>query len=251
MKKNLAQLIALGLLALPLAGTLRAVEDPNAAAEKRLRDTLRNTMLQLRTAQNEQSALQAAQTELEEKNKELTKKTEDLTKELAKLQKTNAAEKDASAATITTLTGKVDAQEKEGVRLNASLEKWKEGYAKAVDVAKTKDSERAVLASKVVTFERRVAVRDVKNAEMFKLGSEILKRYEKFGLGTALAAREPFVGVSRIKMQNMVQDYQDKLIDQKIKAADDSPPAATAPAATDKPKASDAEKDKSAPKAKA
>jgi hypothetical protein len=52
---------------------------------------------------------------------------------------------------------------------------------------------------------------------MYRIGSEILKRYEGFGLGTAIAAREPFVGSMRVKLQNLVQDYADKLAEQKIK----------------------------------
>ena len=35
--------------------------------------------------------------------------------------------------------------------------------------------------------------------------------------GEALTAREPFVGVTRVKFENLIQDYQDKLADQKIK----------------------------------
>jgi hypothetical protein len=52
---------------------------------------------------------------------------------------------------------------------------------------------------------------------MFKVGSEILTRFEKFGLGTAITAREPFIGLTRVKLQNLMQDYADKLADQKIK----------------------------------
>jgi hypothetical protein len=49
------------------------------------------------------------------------------------------------------------------------------------------------------------------------LGKEILERYEKFGLGTALTAREPFVGTTRVRLQNLVQEYSDKLSEQRIK----------------------------------
>ena len=51
----------------------------------------------------------------------------------------------------------------------------------------------------------------------YKTGSEILSRYENFGLGEAIVAREPFVGITRVKLQNLIQEYGDKLADQKIK----------------------------------
>ena len=52
---------------------------------------------------------------------------------------------------------------------------------------------------------------------MYKIGSEVLQRFENFGLGTALTAREPFVGTTRVKLQNLFQDYADKLADARIK----------------------------------
>jgi hypothetical protein len=73
------------------------------------------------------------------------------------------------------------------------------------------------LASESIVLKRKLDDRDRKNFELFKLGNEILKRYEKFGLGDALAAREPFTGITRVKLQNLVQDYQDKLADQRVK----------------------------------
>ena len=42
-------------------------------------------------------------------------------------------------------------------------------------------------------------------------------RLENFSYGTALAAREPFVGATRVKLENEVQGYKDKLLDPKLK----------------------------------
>ena len=52
---------------------------------------------------------------------------------------------------------------------------------------------------------------------MFRTANEILTRYERFGLGEALAAKEPFVGVTRVKLENLIQEYEDKLVDERIK----------------------------------
>ena len=57
----------------------------------------------------------------------------------------------------------------------------------------------------------------VRNITMYEVGLEIIDRYEKFGLGDAILAREPFVGTTRVKFQNLIQNDQDKLADQKIK----------------------------------
>ncbi len=175
----------------------------------RLREMLRTTILQLRQAQTDNAALQAAQAESAAKLKDLTDKLETITKQ-------SAADKEASDKTIADLKAHVADQDTQIAQLKDALAKWQDGYKKAADIANAKESERAKLAMQVILLQRKVDDREAKNAELFRIGNEILSRYERFGLGTALAAREPFVGITRVKLENQVQDYQDKLLDQKI-----------------------------------
>ena len=85
------------------------------------------------------------------------------------------------------------------------------------DYAKQTEAKRADLASKIIILDRRIAEQQVKNTEMYRLANEVLDRYAQFGLGTAISAREPFVGIMKVKFQNLVQDYQNKLTDQTIR----------------------------------
>jgi len=213
-------LLSLGIAAAVFCTTncLRAA-DPNET-EKKLRETLRNTMLQLRSTETERATLQAAQTESEEKIKAQLAEIEALKKEKADLIKKAAAEKDLADKSIADLQGKVTDREKEAARLTESLSKWKAGYQKVADLARAKEDERAKKAAEVVLLERRVADQKMRNDEMYKVGSEILTRYQKYSLGEALLAKEPFTGVMRVKLQTLVQDYGDKLADQKIKVSD-------------------------------
>jgi hypothetical protein len=178
-------------------------------------------MLQLRTAETERAALQSTQAELEEKNKALAEQVAALGKQLA-------ADKDAADKTSAELKTKVDERDREIGELRLSLEKWKVDHQKITAIAQTKEAERAKLAEKVILLDRRVADQQAKNATMYRLGTEILSRYERFGLGDALTAREPFIGLTRVKFQNLVQDFGDQLTDSKIKSA--GQPAAVAPA---------------------
>ena len=93
----------------------------------------------------------------------------------------------------------------------------KHRYRALVVRPETQLAERAKLAADVIVLNRTTADQKTKNAEMFKLGREILLRYEKFGLGDVIGAKEPFVGTARVKLETYVQDFQDKLTDQKIK----------------------------------
>ena len=180
------------------------------ASEAKLRETLRNTMLQLRTAQNERATLQASQAASEEKVKTLTAQVDKLTKEV------NVSSKLATE------------QEAQLAKYKEALDRWEAAYQQAVDLANAKEAARSKLANDVILLQRRVADQQTKNAAMFRTANEILTRYERFGLGEALAAKEPFVGIHRVKLENLVQDYEDKLAEQKIRPADEQP-GATAP----------------------
>jgi chromosome segregation ATPase len=196
--------------ALLLAATpLKAAEKADPAMQK-MREMVRNSMIQLRDANAKLAAAQAAQTEAEDKVKELQGQLEELTKK-------SATERKTANETIDDLRTKLANSEMIGNHLQESLTKWKQGYAKLADYAKATEGKRAEFASKCVILERRVADQQAKNQEMYRLANEVLDRYAQFGLGTAIAAREPFVGITRVKFQNLVQDYQNKLTDQTIR----------------------------------
>ena len=77
---------------------------------------------------------------------------------------------------------------------------------RVTDIANTKEAQRAKLEDQVNQLNRRVADQQTKNAGMFKIANEILVRYERFGLGDALTAREPFTGITRVKLQSLFED---------------------------------------------
>ncbi|MCB1276969.1 hypothetical protein [Prosthecobacter sp.] len=203
----------------------RAAEeaDPAMAVLKRMRDQLRNVMIQQQKTEAERATLQAANIDLEDKLKKLDTN-------FKKLAKDSNEQKDADAKTIADLKAKVMQQEREQARLQEALANWKEGYQKKTDEAKKVDGQRAELAARVILLDRTIAEQRRKNDELFRVGNEVLSKYEGFGLGTAIAAREPFTRNMRVKLENLVQDYSDKLVDNKINP--DAPAASSAKPAT-------------------
>lgn len=217
---------ALALLALLPIGRVTAGE-PTNNPETKLREALRNSMLQLRDAQNQVATLQAAQTESDQEKATLNEKIKELNAQLAALTKQSAEQKETSEKSIAALNAKVTDQDSQLTRFKEALEKWKGSYNQLLALARTKEAERSRLAAETILLQRKVEDRETKNAELFKLSNEILARYEKFSLGDALAAKEPFVGSSRVKLENLVQDYQDKLVAQKTIPGEPLPAAAT------------------------
>ncbi len=233
MKSIFSTLLAV-LLAVASLGTAvhAAPPDPQAAAAdaalKKLRDQLRTLMTQLQTAEADKVALQTAKTELEEKNKELTTQIETMTKRANE-------EKTKNDKQIANLQTQVEEHKVQGARLAESLGKWKVEHGKVTAIATKKESERAKLASKVIVLERTLADRESRNLELYKVGKEVLDRYENFAFGRALLAREPFTSLSRVKLENLVQDYQDKLLKPALKAGEVGKPAPEKPAPASTP----------------
>lgn len=225
--------------ALLFASLVSAQQPAAPTAESRLRDALKKLTVRVSEAESGRATSQAAQAEAEAKNKELTTKLDEATKNIAKLTKQSAADKESSERTIDGLNAKLSARDKEVAQYKEALQKWKDGFNQAKDVSIAKENERKAATDKVILMERKVAEYERKNAAMYKMGTEVLSRYESFGLGTALLSREPFVGTMRVKFENMIQDYGDKLNTERIKpegGPKKDSAAAAAPAKDAKPK---------------
>lgn len=184
----------------------------------KLREQLRSVMLQLRTAQTDAANAQAEKAIADQKAEDQAAKITELDKRYATLVKQNAADKAASDETIAKLNNKVAEREKRLAEMTANRDEWKVGYQKAAAVARTKEDERATLASEIIVHKRTIADLQTKNVSLFNTSNEILDRYESYALGKALGAREPFIGTTRVKIENQVQGYKDKILDQRIQA---------------------------------
>jgi hypothetical protein len=159
-------------LCLVVSWTARA----DSATETRLRDTLKQVVQQLRAAQDQIAAAQAAQAE------------SDRQLGLAKDQITQLS------TDFKNLKDKSEADHEAAVKAIAQL------------------NEQNALLQRVVEDRER------KNYELYKTGNEVLTRYEKFSLGEAIEAKEPFMGLTRVKLENLVQGYEDKFASNKTYA---------------------------------
>jgi len=65
----------------------------------------------------------------------------------------------------------------------------------------------------------------VKNAKLYDLNVELLKRYADKGVVDVVTGREPLTGLKRVELDNLVQDLQDKLDEQRVSAAQTPEPA--------------------------
>lgn len=208
MKKNLISGLAiLSLLATTIPSIYSAEEDPTA----KFREALKNTMLKLRDTQGQLANAQAATIAAESKVEDLTSKNRELTKDLV-------SERNAASTQISDLNKKISVRDDSISELQASLANWKKSYEDVTKLAAQRENQRAIFEANAIKLERQVEDQQLRNIQMHKIGMGILDRYEKFGLGDAILAREPFTAVQRVKFQNLIQDFSEELSDARIPA---------------------------------
>lgn len=200
MNKTTRYLLAAGIFALIVAG-LPGVENTE---DVRLRETLRSTLLQLRNAQADLASAQAAQTSFADEKKTLGDQIALLKKHITEGQAIADKKIAEQKATVAEQTEQI-------ARLNQALEEMRAKYEKEAENAKTSETKRTQLFSDSITLERQLADLRAKNTALYRLGKEILTRYEKVGLGQQFLAREPFVGRTRVELENLIQEFDDKL----------------------------------------
>ncbi len=92
----------------------------------------------------------------------------------------------------------------------------KGAYEEAATVARTKDAERAKFEGEATAYKASTKSCVAKNTQLMKVGRELLRRYEGVSFGDIAVINEPLIGARRVEVQNILQDYDDKLLEQKV-----------------------------------
>jgi chromosome segregation ATPase len=169
----------------------------------RLREALRSATAQLRSLEDQRAALQARQA-VAERDRDRLQKENDAFK---------AQVKDAEQAYQKAIE---DFNQRLAER-DETLEKWKGAYEDAANVARSKDAERAKSESEATALKASSKSCEAKNAQLFKASNEMLTYFRSMNLLDAIAVREPVFGIKRVELQNALQDFRDKILDQKVK----------------------------------
>jgi chromosome segregation ATPase len=200
--------LAVALAVLFGSAILRAADDPSGG-DARLRQSLRETMVQLRQAQSDLAALQATQSAQADD----TKAARD---QLALMAKHKAEDQAEAAKAADTAKAKLAKQAAEIAHLQESLGQWRAAAEKLNQSGAAVEAQRVKAMNVAAALERQVEDLKGRNAELYRLGSAILDRYEKFGLGEQFLSREPFIGRTRVDLENQIQDFSDQLTAQKV-----------------------------------
>ena len=206
MKPRLA--LAIAIIPLLAAGGVSA-----QSSDDRLRDQLRQVTLQLRQLQDDQATLQAQKAAAEQERDALKKQLADAQAELGRARRNGE---------------RVDVMQQD-------LAKTKTALSQASDQAQQSQAERDKLQDTVAKTHVLLDACQAKNAQLLKVGNEILKAYEKFDVVDAVGANEPFLRLERVQLENLAQDYQDRLDDGRYDPRTVRAPAPAPTTGSDKP----------------
>lgn len=187
-----------------LLATVSAGRAEEQDAEAKFREALRSTMMQLREAQAKTAEMEAASVQAQ-------MEADKAKKQVASLQSQMMDERNASANQITELRAAVDQRNDRITGLEAQIAKWEKDYAAMVEKARQAEFANAQAKARIATLERTVKEQQIKNIEMKQTAEEILDRYAATSLGTSVLAREPFIGVTRAKLQTLMQDLETRV----------------------------------------
>ncbi len=166
----------------------------------KLRDALRDAISQQRALEDQMATLQA---QLAQAARDKTNLQAQVDAAIAQVKKVQAQYQQA-----------VDEFNKRLAERDDTLEKWKSAYDEAATVARTKDAERAQFQAEATAYEASTKTCRAKNTALVKVDRDLLRRLAGVYFGDKIAAQGPLIGIGRVPVQNYIQDYTDKILDQ-------------------------------------
>lgn len=198
------------------------VAQQGQSMEERLRNQLRITTTQLQEAQNELAVLKAgkAAPSVSQKNAPAAD-VDSVKKELAEARSQLASERRAREKNH-------DANQAALEKSNGQSAQYRNAYEELLKLARAAEGERQRLAQEAKSQQAAIAQCEAKNTQLYAVGQEILQAYETMDIGTIMSVRQPFAAQSRVKYEQIAQQYGDKLYEGRFDHRAQATPAASA-----------------------
>ncbi|WP_230523256.1 hypothetical protein [Janthinobacterium sp. EB271-G4-7A] len=219
----------LPLLLLSLLAASTAQAQKGQSMEERLRAELRNVTAQLHQTRGELELLKAKGVPAAKAPAAAAPASDGLKKELARSQSQLAQER-AQREKLGEQQQRSAAAAQEA---SASLAQYRQASERLAATGKQIEAERARLDGEVASQRGALARCESKNAQLYAAGQEILQAYEGLDVLDVMKARQPFAAQSRVKLEQIAQQYGDQLYQGRFDARQTeaaATPAAPAPA---------------------
>jgi chromosome segregation ATPase len=220
-----ALLLTIASFCVGMGGAFAADSDPRAVRE---REMLRRAQEALRQSQEDNSELGRAKTDAEQKLKAAGEQLESARNVSKSAQSALRTQLQGATAAQTDLTQQLERAKQQIATLTAEQQATSKRLS--ARESELKQAGQDLQASKTAT-----ASCEAKNLKLYEYSDELVQRYQRKGVWAALAQKEPVLGIKEVGIENVVQEYQDKLASQKIAPPVASPPPPDAPPAAQQP----------------
>ena len=205
--------LVLGCLAF---GSVHAASDKKASKEK---EALRRVQMQLQQVQGQIATLEQEKATLGGERDLARKEAKTAQGKLGKLNKSLSEEKQRGEQLTKELEGVKQELAATQTRLTATdgklAETAKSLFQTQQTLARTESDKRQLEGVKV-RQEKEIASCEGKNLKLYQTGRELMTRFEQKSCGEVIAQKEPFTGLKRVEIENLLEEYRDKLDEQKL-----------------------------------
>jgi chromosome segregation ATPase len=229
MKQGLKSIFNFQIIVLLLCAFISCIVSPLAdAAEKKDKAARRQALMMQKMKQDmeaEKATMQAQfeaqkktlEDQLLAKNTELEKNKSELVSSQRKVKKLGAelsktqAEKTAVETKLTDTQATLDSTKN-------TLTDLQGVHAQALADLKFNDNQRKTISANLADTTKQLNTCAVQNTKLHQFGTELIQIYDKPSQYDAMMRKEKFFQLKRVELENILQNQQDKLDDQRFSA---------------------------------
>lgn len=165
----------------------------------RMRDQLRQTVTQMRQLEDENLSLKAQLANVVP------------VKAAPVVVKSNTVELNQLRANARRESEKSTALQAQLEQANSQIQQLQQSLSQLSFNAKTQQQSLLNLDGQLKTTNQKQSMCEEQNKQLAALSTELIDRYQQQNVWQALKNHEPVTGLYRVKLENMLQDYQGKI----------------------------------------
>jgi chromosome segregation ATPase len=170
----------------------------------------------LRQMASENDALKAQKAELEEEVSKQQGQVAALQSKIKSLEKNVGSKETVLARYKETDAALRDRIELQRSKMQEIIDKFKEVVATLREV----EAERNKLTMDVTNLDREVRTCAENNVKLYESGLEVLNLYENKGVWDSLFQTDPVTALKQVEIENLVQDYRNRMQDEMYQVVD-------------------------------
>jgi hypothetical protein len=185
---------------------------------------------QVQQLASERTALQAESARLKSELDD-TRKERD---QLKKAQQGIEQRAKSTEAALTRSAAQRESTEQELTKLKAKMQELIGKFRETLQTLRETETQQTATQQTLAARDRDLKQCVDHNLALYKLNDEVLTRLERHGFWSRAAEAEPFMKIKRVELENLVDDYRSRALDQRV-APTTAAPAGGSPAPAPRP----------------